>query len=474
MSRRILVIDGGASRFEPVLKECGVPDVEVLRRSVEEEGGLSAPTCTSRMDLLVPIAFEPKEKWVKFFTDLTSRRWIIPMLAILRADVSGELLAAAARVADDFILWSSDRIGELRQRIARLLGPAENIHEVSENLTRSMNLAKMIGEDRGFVAVVAKIPIVARNDGVVLIYGETGTGKELFARAVHHMSPRRHLPFIPVDCAAIPDHLLENELFGHVRGAFTDAHRDQNGLVAQAEGGTLFLDEIDSLALSVQAKLLRLIEERSYKPLGGERVIRANIRIIAASNRSLYDLVQQKQFRADLFFRLNVLELVLPPLRSRRGDIALLARHFVQQLAIDTSTPLKILAPTTVDKLVRAPWPGNVRELFNVMQRAFVFCEGPVILPSHVSAYDEPESRAAEGEGFRQAKERSIEAFERSYVEELLRKHNGNITRAAREAGKDRRAFARLIRKLRIVRVGQVISLGQTFPTSRDEKVPDS
>ena len=266
------------------------------------------------------------------------------------------------------------------------------------------------------------------------------------------MSPRRHLPFIPVDCAAIPDHLLENELFGHLRGAFTDAHRDQNGLVALAEGGTLFLDEIDSLALPVQAKLLRLIEERSYKPLGGERFVQANIRIIAASNRPLHELVQSRQFRADLFFRLNVLELHLPPLRSRRGDIALLARHFAQQLATETSTPPKMLAPTTIDKLVRAPWPGNVRELYNVVQRAVVFARAGD-LPAHVSSPDDPELPGRRRRGFRQAKRRSVEAFERAYIEGLLRKHQDNLTRAAREARKDRRAFARLVGKLRIDRL---------------------
>lgn len=452
MSRRILVIDDGVSPFEPVLSACGVPGAEVVRCGAGEWGGLSVPASASKADLLVSVAFEPKQQWVGFFAHLASRT-LAPVLAILRADASGELLAAAARMADDFILWGTDRVPELQQRIARLLGPAENTHTISENLTRSMTMAKMIGEDPRFLATVARIPIVARSDGVVLILGETGTGKELCARAVHHLSARRHLPFIPVDCAAIPDLLLENELFGHVRGAFTDAHRDQKGLVALAEGGTLFFDEIDSLALPLQAKLLRLIEERSYKPLGAERFVQANIRIISASNRPLHELVQLKQFRADLFFRLNVLELHLPPLRSRRGDIALLARHFAHQLATETSTPLKMLAPTTIDKLVRAPWPGNVRELFNVIQRAVVFCEGPLILPSHISAYDEPESPAAEGGGFRQAKERSVEAFERAYVEGLLRKHNGNITRAAREARKDRRAFARLIGKLRIDRL---------------------
>jgi two-component system response regulator GlrR len=452
MSRRILMIDDGASAFAPVLSACGVPGAEVLHCPAAEWGGTSAPAAASRAALLVPVAFAHKHEWMGFFGNLIGARSVVPVLAILRPDASGELLAAAARASDDFILWGNDRSGELRERIGRLLGPAENTNSISEKLTRSVALAKMVGEDPRFLATVARIPVVARCDGVVLILGETGTGKELCARAVHHMSARRNMPFIPVDCAALPDHLLENELFGHVRGAFTDAHRDQSGLVALAEGGTLFLDEIDSLPLAVQAKLLRLIEERSYKPLGGERFVHADIRIIAASNRPLADLVRQKQFRSDLFFRLNVLELHLPPLRSRRGDIALLARHFVQQLASETSTPRRLLAPTAIDMLVRAPWPGNVRELFNVIQRAVVFSEGPLILSAHLSTPDDAESLPEGHEGFRQAKERSVEAFERAYIENLLRKHNGNITHAAQEARKDRRAFARLIGKHKIDR----------------------
>jgi DNA-binding NtrC family response regulator len=200
MSRRILVIDDGVCPFEPLLNECGVPGVEVVR-CVAKAGGLPAPSCAPRADLLVSIAFEPKQEWIGFFIGLASCRSPTPILAILRRDTSGELLAAAARVADDFLLWDSDRLPELQQRITRLLGPAENTAAISENLTRSMTLAKMIGEDRAFLATVAKIPIVARSDSVVLILGETGTGKELCAREVHHLSARSHLPFIPVDCA---------------------------------------------------------------------------------------------------------------------------------------------------------------------------------------------------------------------------------------------------------------------------------
>ena len=433
MSRRLLLIDDGASGFGSELSACS-PALEVLRCDPREWGTASTD---GKAHLLVPVAFAAGPLWTEFFGNLSRLVVAVPVLAIVGPDTGSDLLSAAARAADDFMVWDGDRGDELRTRVARLLGPAENVQPIAENLARQAALGQMLGESASFVTLLTRIPIVARNDGVVLIQGETGTGKELCARAVHHMSARKHQPFIPVDCAALPDHLLENELFGHTRGAFTDAHKDQVGLLAMAEGGTLFLDEIDSLALPVQAKLLRVIEERAYRPLGSDRFVSANIRIVAASNRPLDELVRHHQFRPDLYFRLNIMSLHLPPLRARRGDIPLLARHFLRRIAVESETPPKLLAPTALDKLTRAMWPGNVRELFNVLQRAFVFSEGRVILPGDIALpEDGQDDPAPMPVGFRQAKKVSVEAFERSYIENLLRKHHGNITQAAREAGK--------------------------------------
>jgi len=200
----------------------------------------------------------------------------------------------------------------------------------------------------------------------VLIVGETGSGKELFARAIHSLGPRRNFPFVPVDCAAIPELLFESELFGHLRGAFTDASHDRKGLAAVAEGGTLFLDEIDALSLRSQAKLLRFLEERSYRPLGSERLIGLNVNVVAATNSDLQELVHSGKFRADLFFRLNVLRLRLVPLRERRDDIPLLASHFIRQISLENEIGPRILTPAAIWKLTVYDWPGNVRELYNV------------------------------------------------------------------------------------------------------------
>jgi two-component system response regulator GlrR len=325
----------------------------------------------------------------------------------------------------------------------------EHPNDIASRISEHIALARLIGREPVFAATVAKIPLVARAPSPVLILGETGTGKELCARAVHHLSRRRHQPFIPADCGTLPDHLCENELFGHVRGAFTDAHAAQRGLVGMAEGGTLFLDEVESLTLPAQAKLLRLLQEGTYKPLGADRFHRADVRIVAASNLDLEQLVQQKMFRSDLYFRLNVLRLVMPPLRERRGDIPLISEHFVRVLCDEAGVPRKTLAPAAIDRLSRADWPGNVRELFNVLQQAVVFAEGTIDV-EHLALPDGPAAEPALG--FREARARALQAFERAYVENLLRKHHGNVTRSAREAQKDRRAFGRLLKRYQIDR----------------------
>jgi two-component system response regulator GlrR len=372
-----------------------------------------------------------------------------PVLAIVTAD--GELMRTAARVADDFIV-APVRSEELRHRIVRILGEATDEQpDVSERLNREVAIAGLVGRHPGFLRIVERIPVLARSDTPVVITGETGTGKELCARAIHHLGPRRTFPFIPVDCAAFPDHLFENEMFGHARGAFTDAHRDQKGLIALAERGTLFLDEVDSLSLAAQSKLLRFLQDHTYRPLGSDRFVHADVNVIAATNRDLEVLVRERKFRADLFFRLNVLRVCLMPLRERRGDIALLARHFVEIANANPGAACKRVTPAALRKLTNYEWPGNIRELHNVVQGAIVLSDGAQILPSHVLLPSDAQTDAARG-SFREARAEAIAAFERRYIEEILAEVGGNVTRAARIAQKDRRAFGRLIKRHNITR----------------------
>src|SRR5262249_41205952 len=295
------------------------------------------------------------------------------------------------------------------------------------------------------------LPRIAESGLPVVITGETGTGKELCARAIHHLGPRRNGPFIAVDCTSIPDHLFENELFGHVRGAYTDAHSEHKGLVAIADGGTLFLDEIDALSLAAQAKFLRFLQERVFRPLGSDRFVRADVNVLVASNQALEACIRNRAFREDLYYRLSVLQLHVPPLRERPDDIGLLANHFLEYFRLARHEH-KRLVPSALTKLVAYQWPGNVRELSNVIQRAIWLSPGTDIYPRDIELPGPATPFREDSRRFREAREDVIRTFERTYVEELLRKHNGNVTRAATEAGTERRAFGRLIKKYNIAR----------------------
>jgi DNA-binding NtrC family response regulator len=304
-----------------------------------------------------------------------------------------------------------------------------------------------VGESKQFHQAIGKIPLLAQSDTTILITGETGTGKELVARAVHYQSARHGKPFIPVNCGALPDNLFENELFGHIKGAFTDASSTASGLVAEAEGGTMLLDEVDTLSASAQVKLMRFLQDREYRPLGSPRNVIADVRIVAASNVDLWHQVQQKRVREDLFYRLNVLSIHLPPLRDRIEDIPLLAAHFLAQYASQYDRGPLRLSPGALQRILAYPWPGNVRELEGVIERAVILTSDSVLQPENIDLIDLVKSKVSEIGSFRDAKAQTIEQFERSYLTNLLSVHRGNITWAAKQAGKDRRGFQRLLRK---------------------------
>jgi two-component system response regulator GlrR len=316
----------------------------------------------------------------------------------------------------------------------------------------------LIGESGVFQNMLAAINKIAGYDATVLITGETGSGKELAARAIHYQGRRADKPFIPVNCGALPDHLLENELFGHCKGAYTDAREAQNGLIAQAEGGTLFLDEVDALSPKAQVSLLRFLQDGKYRPLGGSRLLSADVRILAASNDDLQALVNQDRFRADLHYRLNVMELAVPPLRERGDDIVMLARHFINEAACRYNMVQLELHPDTLPWLAHQPWPGNVRELQNRIQREFLMCDGPDLLIGDPAPESERRRKAdrrqalldahqANTLNFNEAKQATLQAFERNHLIRLMRESAGNVSHAARLAGKERRALGKLLKK---------------------------
>uniref|UniRef100_A0ABX1N4Z0 AAA domain-containing protein n=2 Tax=Aromatoleum buckelii TaxID=200254 RepID=A0ABX1N4Z0_9RHOO len=380
-----------------------------------------------------------------------ARRWLgaslpgnTPVIILsrrLRAAAIRSLLQLGAR---DFVASDCDQ-EELQLRLWRLCRTPRS--RPGSDCARSCChplLLRLIGSDPTFLTQIERIPVIAGCDAGVLILGETGTGKELCARAIHELSGRAARPWVAVNCGALPADLVESELFGHARGAYTSANEARVGLIGEAEGGTVFLDEIDSLPQAAQAKLLRFLQEKEYRLVGDARPRRANVRVVAATNSDPSALVEAGRLRRDLYHRLNVLSLHLPPLRERREDLMPLIDHFVCRFATESGCPVRGLTRAALARLAEYRWPGNVRELEHAIQRAVLFCRGEFIDAVDLEL---PAVEAPRCQNFRAAKDHAVKAFERSYIERLLLMCDGNITHAAEAAGKDRRAFWQLIRK---------------------------
>lgn len=311
----------------------------------------------------------------------------------------------------------------------------------------------ILGESRAILEVKDLMRKVARTDANILIYGESGTGKELAARAVHALSDRGAKPFVPVDCVAMPDALLESELFGHEKGSFTGAHAAKAGLFEVANGGTVFLDEVSGMSQTLQSRLLRVLQERHVRRVGGTRYTDIDVRVIAASNRDLEELNQQGAFREDLYYRLNVIPVVLPPLREREGDVELLARVFLRRFMRTDSGTSPEFDAQALALLKTYSWPGNVRELQNVIERAVALADGPVVRSEHLPERLKPAgsegSPALEGvwASYKEAKQEVVRSFERTFLLELLKRHDWHMGNAAQEAGVDRKTIERMVKR---------------------------
>ena len=320
---------------------------------------------------------------------------------------------------------------------------------VAMPLWNEPRLQNLIGGSAGMRHLFELINRFAQSDATVLIQAETGAGKELVADAIHQCSPRRGEPFVVLDCSAIPEQLFEAQLFGHEVGAFTGAIKSTAGVFELAHGGTLFLDEIGELPLDVQAKLLRAVETRRVRRLGGAKLFASDVRIVAATNRDLAAEVNRGNFRADLYYRLAVAKLSIPALRERRDDLPLLVQHFLRQLSVSSGNPDPRLPDDFMARAQRHTWPGNVRELRNAVERA-------VLLPNHPTlGFEAPPKKDGDGFAhididvpFKVAKQRLVDEFDRRYLQELLEAHDGNISAAARAAGIERMSIYKMIRRL--------------------------
>lgn len=312
----------------------------------------------------------------------------------------------------------------------------------------------LVGHSPSMRRVYEKIRMLARTDITVLISGETGTGKELAARALHEKSPRRGGPLITVNCPAIPESMLESELFGYAKGAFTGAHRDRPGYFAAAEGGTLFLDEIGDLPMGLQTKLLRVLQEKEIQPLGSDRKKHLNVRILAATHQDLAKKIETGTFRPDLFYRLNVANLHMPALRDIREDIPLLLEHFLEKCACQFRMDKKQVSSALLREFMEAPWPGNVRELENTLQGLYVLTEGREIPAQNpCRTLDEPENPLEQEPlpdlsfPYQELKERVLSRFTRRYLDHLLRSTSGNVSQAARISGIQRQSLQKIMRR---------------------------
>ena len=354
--------------------------------------------------------------------------------------------------------WPCDPL-ELTFRLDRLSSRQSNLLDLSKFDLESVawkNL-NLIGHSSIFLDTLLFINKASDCDAPVLIEGETGCGKEVAARAIHYLGSRKDFPFIPMNCGAIPDQLIENELFGHEKGAYTDAKQSQAGLTAQADGGTLFLDEIEALSTKGQVTLLRFIEDNMIRPLGAIKSRKVNVRIIAASNVCLSGLVAKGQFRQDLLFRLNLLHLNLPPLRNRKADIQALAEHFMQKYRCQYQQPDKRFHPDTLAWMNAYHWPGNVRELENFVHRSFLLSQDAEIISSGIHQENtqscsrrklfERRQNFTFDASFNEAKNHVIEHFEQRYLTWLISNSKGNVTQAADIAQKERRALGKLLKK---------------------------
>jgi DNA-binding NtrC family response regulator len=332
----------------------------------------------------------------------------------------------------------------------------ENIY-LRQELQEKYGFHNIIGRSKRMQEIYRVIGKVAATDTTVLVYGQSGTGKELIARAIHFNSQRREKPFVPVDCAVLSENLLESELFGHVKGSFTGAITTKPGLFEVAEGGTLFLDEVGNISMGIQAKLLRVLQEREFTPVGGTKTKKADIRLIAATNKDLEKMIKEGTFREDLYYRINIVPILLPLLKDRHEDIPLLAVHFLKKYAEEMGKSIKGFTPDAMVKLLKYPWPGNVRELEHVIERTVVMMEEDMVRSEHLLLTRQEEKEEPVPpvpmtseelkEVKKQLREKAVEDVEKNFILKALERHGWNVTRAAEEVGMLRPNFQALMRK---------------------------
>jgi DNA-binding NtrC family response regulator len=456
---RLLVVDdepASADQVRVMLGE-GIAEVTSLSRGTEViRAVLDAERGGRAFDVVLLDYYMPEMGGVDVLRAMNKER-IDSRVIIMSGRDPGDVAVEAMRLgAFDFISKPLSR-AELRLRVERALRDrraAESAKGGGDGAKRRPRKSDVIiGGASWIKELYERISMVAPTDVTVAIYGESGTGKELVARTIHNLSGRYESPFVVVNCAAIPENLLEDELFGHVRGAFTDATKDREGLFAAADTGTLFLDEIGEMPLALQVKLLRVLQSQEFRRIGDDQDSKVDVRVITATNRNLEAAVVAGVFRQDLYYRINVFPMTLPPLRERRDDIPLLAHHFLLKHRVKVGKQIEGFTPAALAKLAAYDFPGNVRELENKVHHALVLAQGDTIEPKDIQvggALSTPSQGIDLSRPFRDLKREVVEGFESEYVRALLKAHGGNLAAASRQAGMDRKNLWAFARKYRI------------------------
>jgi len=448
---RVLIVDDERSMRELLSIVLRRDGYEVL--TAEDGANAVALLEKQRFDILITDIRMPQMNGVDL---LREAKRIAPDLVsiVMTAFASTDTAVEALRLgAADYVHKSPNAASELRLRVGRELQrkrlQQENVL-LKRALGKSSQFSNIIGTSSAMLAVFQLVETIAPTSSTVLISGESGTGKELVARAIHVNSLRKDRPFVALNCGALSETLLDSELFGHMRGAFTGADSNKKGLIEVAEKGTIFLDEIGEMSPVVQVKLLRVLQERKFRRLGGTEEIDADIRILAATNRDLSKMVADGAFREDLYYRINVIPMRLPTLRERQDDIPLLAEHFVSRFAEQMGKPITSISKAAMSRLKQYGWPGNIRELENAMERAVALERTPTILPDSLpeqirdQAAELPSTNGAPAEAFPDAGfdlERHVQHIEREYIAEALRRAGGVKVKAAELLGMSFRSF---------------------------------
>ena len=445
MKGRVLVVDDDHEMCELLRSQLGRRGFVVLTHGAADEA--LARLAAEDLDAVVTDVRMRGLDGIQLCEHIRQNRPDVPVLVITAFGSLDTAVAAIRAGAHDFLAKPFE-VEELAFRLERAIQHRRLAEEVKRLRAHALApVDELAGESVALRQLRELVARVAGSEAPVLVIGESGSGKERVARALHRLGPRPEGPFVALNCAALPEHLLESELFGHARGAFTDAHSARSGLLVHANGGTLFLDEIAELPLPLQPKLLRALQERHVRPVGGEEEVPFDARIVAATNRDLDAAVEEGRFREDLFFRIDVLRIEVPPLRARGSDVLLLAQHFLRECAARSGKAVVGLSHGAAEKLLQYGWPGNVRELANCIERAVALTDHEQILVE-----DLPERIRAEGRGHVLVASDDpselvpLEIVEQRYIARVMESVGGNKTLAARILGLDRKTLYRKLR----------------------------